>query len=162
MWVYLFIGIVFIYIVYKERQALGCGNFFEGKDCNNAKGKAVCGSSPEEDDSIAKLLDRIDYASDYHSRYVKWRSFLIVSLLTMLLLWFILFREMPGEWELVVGILILFVAFSSITNFYKFHLYSHIEKNINTSTELIRRQLQLESNVSDIVCPTQKSETADI
>lgn len=140
MWIYILIIIVLLYALYKERQALGCGNFLDGKDCDNANGKAVKGSAPSPKDSCDQLLDKIDYAADYQSRFVKWRAFLILSFLGMLLLWFAVFQKFPSEWELVVGMLVLFLVMSSASSFYKFHLYNHIEHNIDESTEILRQR----------------------
>lgn len=138
MWIYVLIFAIILYAFYKETEALGCGNISDGKDCDNANGKAVKGSASSSQDTTSQILNNIEYAADYHSRFVKWRAILIVSFLSMILLWFIVFRKFPDEWELVVGILVLFITMTSTTGFYRFHLYDHIEHNINDSVEILR------------------------
>ena len=140
MWTYILVFIIILYALYKEREALGCRGIFDGKDCDNDKGKAVEGSISSKNDNTPEILDKIEYAADYQLRFVKWRAFLIVAFLTTILLWFVVFQKFPREWELVVGILILFVAMSSATGFYLFHLYDHIKKNIDKSTDILRKR----------------------
>nr|QBK86624.1 MAG: 3 transmembrane helices protein [Marseillevirus LCMAC102] len=141
MWIYVIVVIIILYAVYKERQALGCSYFFNGKDCDNSNGKAVEGSHPFTTDNTSEILDKIKYAAAYQDRFVKWRSFLIVSFLMTGLIWFIIYKKMPSEWELVVFLMVLFLGMSLSTNFYRFHLSNHIEHNIDESVEILRQRL---------------------
>ncbi len=140
MWIYIILAIVLLYALYKERQALGCGNFFEGKDCDNINGKAVKGTTPYPNDSSEELFDKIELAAGYQERFVKWRLFLIVSFLATMLIWFIIYKRFPTEWELITAMLILFFAMSSASGFYKFHLYNYVKRNINESVEILRER----------------------
>ncbi len=141
MWIYVIVVIILLYAVYKERQSLGCGYFFNGKDCDNSNGKAIEGSKPFKTDNTLKLLDKIEYAAAYQDRFVKWRAFLIVSFLMIGLIWFIIYKRFPSEWELIVLLMVLFLGMSLATNFYRFHLYNHVENNIDESVEILRQRL---------------------
>lgn len=141
MWVYCIFIVVLVYALYKERQALGCGNFFDGVDCDNPNGKAVIGSMSYPTDSSNEILDKIDFAADYNSRFVKWRSFLLLSVISVIVMWFIIFRRLPSEWELVCGTMVVFIAANAYSSFYKFHLYAHVQKNIDNSTDILRSRV---------------------
>lgn len=141
MWIYIFIGIFLIYALYKERQALGCGSMLDGRDCDNANGKAVKGTAPLSTDPPGVLLNKIDYAAAYQNRFVKWRAVFIVSFCTAMLLWFVVYKRIPSEWELVVVMTVLFVTMFMATSFYRFHLYDHINENIDASTNLLRQHV---------------------
>ena len=140
MWVYIIVFIVLLYALYKERQALGCGNFFKGKDCNNANGKAVLGTASLPSDSTSEILDKIKYAADFDSRFVKWRAFLLISFCATVFLWFVIFKRFPPEWELLIMLLILFTTLSLAAGFYRFHLYNFVEQNIDGSVEILRNR----------------------
>ena len=141
MWIYIVIAGILLYALYKEREALGCSKFINGEDCDNANGKAVKGSNPSTSDTTSEILNKIDYAADYQSRFVKWRAVLIVSFVSMVILWFVLFRRFPNEWEIVTGTLVLFIFMTSAVGFYRFHLYDHVEHNINDATNILRDRL---------------------
>ncbi len=145
----IFIIFIFVigYVVYKERQALGCGNFFEGKDCDNANGKAVRGTSPHPGDDTLTLLNKIDVAANYHSRFVQWRVFFLLAISCMLILWLVIFKRLPTLWEGSVGFIILFLAFILTSSFYKFHLSDHIKTNIEQCTNSLRNMPRQKINM---------------
>jgi len=139
MWLYILIFLAIAYALVKEMQALGCSSAsVTGKDCDNANGKAVKGSGSYTTDSSQQILDNIDYAVDYNSRFVKWRSFFITSFVGVIMLWFVVFQKFPSEWELVVGIIILFLMLMLVNGFYHFHLYRYVQINVNESTDILR------------------------
>ena len=139
MWIYILVIFIIIYATFKEREALGCPvNFLNGEDCDNGNGKAVRSTESNTGDSTPAILDNIDYAADYNTRFVRWRSYLLASFFGTLLLWFIVFQRCPKEWELVCGIIVLFLTFSLLDGFYVFHVYKCVESNIDNSTNILR------------------------
>ena len=138
MWIYIIIIVLFVFCIFKERQALGCkGWLWQGKDCDNGDGKAVKGSKPHPNDSKQTLLNKIKFSAAYHQRFVKWRIFVIVSIIASILIFFLIKRRVPSEWEMVICMMVLFLCMSLATNFYRFHLYNHISKNIDDSVEYL-------------------------
>jgi hypothetical protein len=133
MWIYLLIGILLLYVLYKERQALGCKTIPDGSDCDNANGKAVKGTEPHPRDTIEKLYSKIEKASKFMDRWVMWRMALLLSFVCIMLIYFFLYQRIPTEEELVVGMFIITSLLYFTMNFYKFHLVHHIEKNIKSA-----------------------------
>src|SRR5437868_5592262 len=139
MWIYIIIAIVFIYILYKERQALGCPNIPNGTDCDNVNGKAVKGSKCNKEMSKEEILNTIDYASSYQERWVTWRTFLMLSIIVSIIIIFILHQRFPSEHEFLVYILVLMLGLTLTSNFYKFHLTDHVSKNISEGVQLLKQ-----------------------
>ena len=138
MWVYLLVVLVSIYALYKERQALGCPDFPNIEDCDNKNGKAVKGSGPHPRDSNLIICSKLKLAGAYNDRFVFWRASLLVSLVSSVLLWFILYRRFPTEWELVVSMTVISSVVYFTQNFYKFHLSDYAKKNIHQAVEILR------------------------
>ena len=140
MWVYILIGVLLLYALYKERQALGCPEVPIG-ECNNKEGKAVLGTSPHPEDSVEDLLSKIFSGACYQDRFVYWRVALFDSFLFAVISWFILYRRFPSEWELsvllVVGVSVLYIT----KGFYKFHLDDHVKENLQVSVEFLKQRL---------------------
>jgi len=141
MIVYAFVILTMVCLLFKERSCLGCGSILSGEDCNNEDGKAVVGTQAYISDTVDMLLEKIKYAGNYKSRFVTWRGVVLTSFLIIISLWFIVLRKMPSEWELITGMMVVFLGISMMNNFYKFHLFDHISKNIDLSTKFIKDKI---------------------
>ena len=140
MWVYFIIIIFAIFALYKERQALGCPNIPNGCDCDNENGKAVKGTLPSPTDSNEEIYDKIKLAANVEERFVKWRVYFIISIVVSLLLWFVVYRRMPKEYEMVVSIIVIMLCLTLANKFYQFHLYRYIKKNIDASVDILDKR----------------------
>lgn len=138
-WVYVCIFIFIIYAIYKERQFLGCKNIPDGSDCDNANGKAVKGTQPLVGDSTQTLLDKIDFAADYHDREVVWRRSVIFSFIAIILYAYLIYFSFPSAYHLLCGILVMSATMYFSFNFYKYHMSDYIKNNIHASTDLLRK-----------------------
>lgn len=135
---YLIIGVLLVYALYKERQALGCPSVPNGEDCDNQNGKAVRGSSPSTGDSDQRLYAKLKFAGCYKDRFVFWRVAVMVSFVCAVIAWFILYQKFPTEWELVVLMLVITSVLYMADSFYKFHLTDHVKKNIHRSIDILQ------------------------
>lgn len=143
MILYLLILILFVYAVFKERQALGCKNYiWEGIDCDNANGKAVCGTAPEETDTQLDTVSKIKYAVAFPDRFVTWRITFIICVLCSIMIGYILFPEFPSEKNFLIMILILFTMITIVYGFYRFHMYDHISNHVNQLCEKIETSVK--------------------
>jgi hypothetical protein len=139
IYIYIIIFIFVIYAIFKEHESFGCPKYIsirEHRDDN--EGKVVRGTKSNPNDPTPVILDKIDYAADYDTRLVTWRSFLIAGTIGTIILWFIVFQKFPKELELVCGILVFFLMFYSLNSFYSFHIYQKIKYNIDNSTDILR------------------------
>ena len=141
MWIYLLIIYIVCYCIYKERQSLGCYTIIECKDYDNKNGKAVKGTESSPDDSTEKVLDTIDFATDYQNRFVKWRILLLLSIFASVLIWFLLYKKLIPEWEMIFVTIMLFVIMASAVGYYKFHLDDHVMQNIRNSVNILRKRM---------------------
>lgn len=142
MWVYLIVGLISIYALYKERQALGCPSIPTGEDCDNQNGKAVRGTQPSSFDSNQDICLKLRRAGSYKDRFVFWRVAFLGGVVCAFILWFILYQRVPSERELVVLILVIFSVFYLIDEFYKFHLVDHVKRNVQESLDILQNRFR--------------------
>lgn len=140
MWVYIAIGVLLLYALYKERQALGCPSIPNGEDCDNRNGKAVKGSTPTPYDSNQTLCSKLRRAGSFKDRFVFWRVAIMVSFVCAMLSWFILYQRVPSEWELVVLMLVISSILYFTDSFYKFHLSDHVNQNIQQTVNVLQER----------------------
>lgn len=141
MWVYALVIILVIYAIYKERQAMGCGNISDQKDCDNANGKAVKGSKSHQSESTSQILDRISFGSCYNDRFVKWRGIYLISVTCIILMWFVIYNNIPSQRELIIGIIVLMLVITLALSFYKFHLQDHVQRNIQHNVDILKQRV---------------------
>ena len=137
MWIYFLIALVFVYALYKERQALGCPTIPNGEDCDNANGKAVKGTRPLPTDPTGAVFDKMRSAADFADKWVVWRVALLLSIPCMFFIYFFLYQRIPLEHELLVGMFVISAIVYFVLNFYKFHLINHARNNINEGIRIL-------------------------
>ena len=138
MWIYIGTSLLFVYAIYKERQALGCSLPLDGSDCANINGKAVIGTETNTSLPTKEILNRIDYAGNYEDRFVKWRSFFIISLITAVGIIYVQHGRFLTQQELILYVSAFMLALTLLNSFYKFHLSNHISANISRSVDILR------------------------
>jgi hypothetical protein len=137
MWVYLLIVLVFVYALYKERQALGCPNIPNGEDCDNANGKAIKGTRPLPTDTTPVIFDKMRMAADFADKWVVWRGALLLSIPCVFLIYFFLYQRIPLEHELLMGMFVITAVVYFVLNFYKFHLMDYARNNIDEGIKIL-------------------------
>lgn len=125
------------YALYKERQALGCPFPPTGADCDNAHGKSVAGTAPAPSDPIGVLFAKAKRACRYSERTVTWRSSFLIAVASVIGVFFCCLGRLPTERELVVGALVVFALTYFASNFYRFHISEHAEKNAEAAMDAI-------------------------
>jgi RsiW-degrading membrane proteinase PrsW (M82 family) len=141
MWFVIAFAILYFYVLYKERQALGCPNIPNGTDCDNANGKAVKGTDPSTKDSTSTIFDKIVKAADFGNRWVMWRIGFLLSVPCILLIHFITKGGLPTPREFVVGTFVITALVYFTLNFYKFHLINHVQSNIDEGVDILRARV---------------------
>ena len=141
MWVYIVIAVIFIYAVYKERQALGCPNVPNGVDCDNANGKAVKGSNVNPNMSTPDILTTVSYAAHFEDRWVKWRIFFMLSVCFAVVAAYIMQGKFVDERDLLIYVTVLMLALVLTSNFYKFHLTDFVAKNITSAVNILKTRV---------------------
>lgn len=139
MWIYIAIAIFLVFVIYKERQALGCPTIPNGEDCDNANGKAVKGSAPEPGDDKETLYKKIIFGSRFMDRFVVWRVAIIVGFISTIFIYFFLYQRFPSELELTISLFVIAAVFYFILSFNKFHIVAHVEKNIEECVDQLRQ-----------------------
>lgn len=148
MYIYILVGILILFALYKERQALGCPEPPSGADCDNDNGKAVRGTKPLPSDSNEIIYKKLQRAASFGDRWVMWRIGFILSLPCVLLTYFILSLpegcsrgaqpKIPSEKELVVGMFVITALVYFMLNFYKFHLINVVQNNVDEGVRILK------------------------
>lgn len=133
--IYAFVLVLVIVIFFKERWSLGCEGVF--KICDNQNAVPVQNTRSSVKDNIAKILQKIRYASDYTSRFVTWRRTTVLSFAIILVIWGLVLKRMPTGWETLISLILIFTVITAVDGFYKYHLYDVVGKNISNSVDLL-------------------------
>jgi hypothetical protein len=137
MWGYIIIAFIFVYALYKERQALGCPTIPDGTDCDNCNGKAIKGTKPTHSDSVHTIKNKIKKAADFSDRWVVWRIAVMLGIVCPLIFFFFLYQRLPTEYEWTLSAFVITVAIYFTLNFYKFHLIDHAKNNISEGVDML-------------------------
>jgi len=137
MLIYALIAALLVYCVYKERQALGCSDTPDGKDCDNANGKAVKGTDPHRKDSDTVIYSKIREAADFADKWVTWRLSVMLGAVCTVVMYFFLYYRLPDEKELAISLFVITTLVYFTLNFYKFHLINYARNNINKGVNIL-------------------------
>jgi Ca2+/Na+ antiporter len=89
--------------------------------------------------------DNLEYIIEDLSYVVSWRTHFLVSVISILLIYFLTFRRIPTEWELVIGIISIVLLLTIITNFTNYHIIMFYQKNMIDLWENIKLKLKTNS-----------------
>lgn len=169
MYVYIVVAVLFIFALWKERQALGCPEGLTFKDCNNAEGKAVRGTNPKRTDSTEVVFNKMSKAADFADRWVVWRVAFLISIPCIIVSYFFLnssvlfsssetasdiciktlnglkctiVKSLPSEKELVVGSFVITALVYFTFNFYKFHLINYAKNNVDAGVDILKGRMK--------------------
>ncbi len=120
MWIYLIFAIGGLYALLKERELLGCtSNPTDAwKQCDKYRNIPQPTSYDPE-----KLYATTSRTIDFVTTKVEWRSNLVTSLIACLVLWYVMFRRVPTEWELLTVTFVIYAILFMKDSFFKYHFY---------------------------------------
>jgi hypothetical protein len=153
--IYLGIAIFIAFVIYKERQALGCPTIPDGTDCNNANGKSLVGSKvncyeergvesrqyPGCRFSPNNVLNTLETATRWTDKWVTWRLCTIGGIVAAILIFFFLQGKFASPKELAVGTFVIAGIFYFILNFYIFHMVNYVHDNMRKGIDLMRETI---------------------
>jgi hypothetical protein len=137
MIIYAAVAGVVAYALYKERQALGCPNVPDGTDCDNGNGKAVRGTYSSNSDSTPVVANKTIKAADFASKWVTWRIGLLTSIPCVGFIYYLLYKRVPTEQELLLCVAVITAIIYFMFNFYKFHLIDHARDNVTRGVTIL-------------------------
>ncbi len=168
MYIYIIVGILLIFALWKERQALGCPeNPLSTTDCDNADGKAIKGTHSTPEDPTNIVVEKIKKAADFGDRWVMWRLCFLLSFPCVVATYFFLHastsmfsssetcyktdsgdlfcmlaKSFPSEKELIIGMFVITALTYFTLNFYKFHLINYARKNIDEGVDILASRIK--------------------
>lgn len=143
MWVYLIVALALAYALYKERESMGCSGYNLMRWCSIKDGKVIDPETiPSEGDDVDILLRKAYKSNNGTPCLVGWRRNFMLSALIVVVLWFALFKRMVNEWELVVGIVVVFCMLSAADTYYNHHILKPVVHNTADSIRQAQFQIQ--------------------
>ena len=137
--------IVWIYFAqYEERNGPPPGSDFskEGNGCIYYKGRG------SEDDSVAVLLDRLEWLSRLERRITWWQRMVIPTAIVTVLVILIVFRGLPTPTQIILLIIVIFLPFILFHAFYHTHGDYYMFYYVRKDTQLIRDKLKLVKGIA--------------
>lgn len=108
MIIYIIITLLCIFAIYNEKRQYN-ESYLLGKPDKNNK------------NSIYSILKKIKICTSYDFKTIKWRRIFLASVLSTILLYFIIYSSLPNERDFLLTIIILFLVISIMW-------YSYISK----------------------------------
>lgn len=143
----IFISILIHYCAKTEKQDLYQNP--DTKDVCRGNGKYYVHGKIHKDDRINDTLDKIEYLATSDDRLVKWRRFLIMSVVITFLLWIIVFTEkINGIAQIILMITLIYIILYQTEQYYKYHYTKFPVIYIKEHLHHLRKHLNCNSNVS--------------
>ena len=130
----IFIIIVFIYIIIKERQYIGCSiDFSLKKHCIDENSIPLIDTKTDEDDNCYDMIDKIYFILSYHDRNVIWRKCCVISIIIIFIIYYV--YNLTNDFNNIYIYVLLFFLITMIiylyNNYLIYHQYSILIKNVN-------------------------------
>lgn len=141
--VYIVIIVLAYYAIKMEYTDLKCPSTKGNEVCGNGRGVAYIQGKPNADDDVCTLISKIGLSSKYESNSVKWRRCLIFSIIVTFAIFGLILCRLPNGQELLISILILYIASYLLLIFYYNSISRPAVKQIDQSLELLKSKLNL-------------------
>lgn len=102
MIIYIIIILLCIFAIYNEKRQYNESYLLGKPDKNNKYNK----------NSIYSILKKIKICTSYDFKTIKWRRIFLASVLSAILLYFIIYSSLPNERDFLLTIIILFLVIS--------------------------------------------------
>ncbi len=127
--------LVLYYIICKEREIAGCGNFTIKKHCDDSKSVYLIDTKMQPNDSNEKLFERLKSALSYHEKAAVWRKCILISFTCVIFVHIV--YKINERFDSVYHYLVIFLCFTSILYFYHNYINFHYLRNLKNNGEEI-------------------------
>lgn len=143
----IYIGLsILLYIAIKyEYLDIYCPNR-SSPVCGRGMGSMYVKGKPNSLDDIITLLEKIKISSRYEKNSVKWRRSFILSLISTILIFLILFHRLPDGKETLITLAILYFLFYISLDFFQHYVTKYAIKQIDLAISLLKDKLNLFTN----------------
>jgi hypothetical protein len=128
-------SIILYYIIQKEREVAGCGNFTIEKHCDDSKSVYLIDTKMQPNDSYEKLLERLKSALSYHEKATVWRKCILISFACVVIVHIV--YKMNERFDDTYNYLVLLLCFSGVLYFYHNYLNYHYFRALKNNGEEI-------------------------
>jgi hypothetical protein len=116
----------------------------DGHSKNYVHGKCT------EGDSVDKIIDKIEWLSHCDTRTVKWRRFMLMSIVILTVLLFFVVKRYLSAQELLLSVFLIYFVLYSFYSFYNYHYSRYPEYLTRENICLLRCKLGLNKKMSEL------------
>ncbi len=124
---------------------------FCGEKCGDGKGKYYVDGIGNENDKVEKLLEKIEWLSDFDTKTTKWRRAYMLAFLIALLSLMISLKTFPSGEQLIVSIIIAFIVIYISFSYYNYHYERYPVYYTKKNIEHIRKKLKMKTPVLNLL-----------
>ena len=140
MILYIIILSLIFFVLYFEGREYSAS--FKNPEFFDIKNSRLCKNNIISDnDDIQTSFSKLKNIVYYNNEFVLWRVCFIISLLTSILIYIIVYKSFPDEWSLFTYMLCTFTISYVILNFYLFHIHKDVSNVINDNINLLKNKL---------------------
>ena len=130
------IASILYYSIAKERLELGCYRVSIDRQCNDDESVYVKNTKMEKNDNCQDLLDRLGSIVSYHEKGGVWRRSLIISAISVLVIYLV--YNINLKFDNVYYYLILLLLIFTLLYFYHNYInYHHFRRLKNNGIEIL-------------------------
>ena len=131
MYIYAIFFILLIYAIYQERIDMSERRYINPN------------SKPNSNDSAYKLLQKYKESTSYfYINWIRWRVPYISTIFIIFLVWYIIFKKIPTEWNLVTCGGPIFLYLYSVWEFYNHHLIKNFTDHLVNISNTLEDKLE--------------------
>lgn len=123
------------------------GFIFKGDGCS----KHYRYGQNDPTDNPETLLDKIEWLTHFNSRTVRWRRYILMSIIITVLLIFFIFKKYLNIHEFLITVFIIYLILYSFSNFYTYHYERYPEMHTRDNITEIRNKLNLKKRMKEYI-----------
>jgi len=140
----LVIVVMILVFVNRQKSKEKRGGGIKGRIVADGNGEAYYRGRGSKHDSVAELLDRIDWASYLDKRITLWYRIIVITFIVMLFIMAFVIKRLLRPTEMVVLFFVVFVPFYASHQMDYVHGDIYNDYYIKRNVELIREKLGVE------------------
>jgi hypothetical protein len=140
MILYIIILSLSLFVLYFEGREYSVS--FKNRDFFDVKNSRLCRDNIISDsDNVPSCFSKLKNIILYNNEFVFWRVCFIISLLTSILIYIVVYKTFPDEWSLFTYMLCIFIISYFVLNFYLFHIHKDVSNIINNNISILMTKL---------------------
>ena len=142
---YIFVFFFFIKILIIEFMDIFHPKGLDGKnrkECFDGGGKLIFPFKYKKNDNIRKIINKTIKLSKYHGRTVKWRRFVLISIIVIIAGQYCAYGKIPDINKSLTLFAVMFTVIMGCESFYQYHYHDwaslYVKNNLSKVKKLLK------------------------